>query len=784
MPPNSVENLISELGNPDSPPEDDIMLGFKPSKPIQIDNDEPPRQGRFPAKNKEQKDLQTLANTHAQGSRSSDKSFAELRKLMPSGSFVQIQKARDDGNLSFIGEFPYSAIAPYGSIENYLAQVQRPKLGGGVFHVAMRDAASGNTIPAVPVHIEPLEKAPEMTDAVALKLAEMVGARPANERVVEVQAAPPPNSLENLRQTAAFLDEVKKPAAPTGGGELGLLLEFQQKAFDNSIRQAQENQRILDDQRQQMQSTIAALTSKPSGPDPVVVELANRFGRLEQAVSTPPPAPVMPPPAPGVAEIIAAIGSVITPLLPVVLPLITPKPDTSGEALRLMMEQTRLAQQAAETQRREDERTRREEEAARREEQRRADDIRREEQRRAEDQRREDEKIRREEQREEQRRADEQRREDEKTRREEQREEQRRADEKMQTLLTSLSANKPDGFSTKDVFEMERRHNQTLLDFIQNQNSGQSPQDSLVEKMQEFGQLKEVIEMISPPAAERNHSGGGDSTAATVIKALAPMAEGMFKALAPVMAQQMQQRPAPEIRYIQAPATVVAQPNAIVHTQPVVQAAPVVVEPPATQPSQVSTVAPAVVAPVATALAETAPPEVVAGFQAIKIAKTPEQRVDSAVTMLMGLISHPDLSAVVLEMATAVAKKDQQGAVERMHGFLMYGVERGWITKQDVLLTLQAFLQNWDANRAKLLEQVPFLNMLTGDPNETFVDLGGPKRGPAKSAAKVAKVEEEAETEETEEVEEDDSEDETDEDSEGDEEPEDDDESDVDRTEA
>ena len=289
--------------------------------------------------------------------------------------------------------------------------------------------------------------------------------------------------------------------------------------------------------------------------------------------------------------------------------------------------------------------------------------------------------------------------------------------------------------------------------------------------------------MISPPAAERNHSGGGDSTAATVIKALAPMAEGMFKALAPVMAQQMQQRPAPEIRYIQAPATVVAQPNAIVHTQPVVQAAPVVVEPPATQPSQVSTVAPAVVAPVATTPAETAPPEVVAGFQAIKNAKTPEQRVDSAVTMLMGLISHPDLSAVVLEMATAVAKKDQQGAVERMHGFLMYGVERGWITKQDVLLTLQAFLQNWDANRAKLLEQVPFLNMLTGDPNETFVDLGGPKRGPAKSAAKVAKVEE-AETEETEEVEEDDSEDETDEDSEGDEEPEDDDESDVDRTEA
>src|SRR6187431_2227272 len=99
MPPNSVENLISELGT-DVPPDDDIMFGFKPSKPIVLE-DEPPRNGKFPAKNKEQKEIQTLANTHAQGSRSSDKSFAELRKLMPSGSFVQIQKARDDGSLSF-----------------------------------------------------------------------------------------------------------------------------------------------------------------------------------------------------------------------------------------------------------------------------------------------------------------------------------------------------------------------------------------------------------------------------------------------------------------------------------------------------------------------------------------------------------------------------------------------------------------------------------------------------------------------------------------------------------
>lgn len=742
MPPNSVETLLSELGT-DSPPDDDIMLGFKPSKPIVLD-DEPPRQGKFPAKNKDQKEIQTLANTHAQGSRSSDKSFAELRKLMPSGAFVQIQKAREDGSLSFIGEFQYTAIAPYGSIENYLAQVQRPKVGGGVFHVAMRDAASGNTVPAVPIHIEPLEKAVEMNDAVALKLAEMVGARPANERV-EVQIPVAPNSLDTIRQTAAFLEEVKKPAAvPAGEGNLGLLLQFQQNAFDNSFRQAQENQKLLEDQRQQTQSVIAALTAKPSGPDPVVVELANRFGRLEQAVSAPAPLPSLPPPAPSVAEVVAGVVAALTPILPVVIPLITPKPDTSGETLRLMMEQTRIAQQAAETQRREDEKTRREEEAARREEQRRADDLRREEQRRAEDQRREDEKIRREELREEQRRADEQRREDEKIRREEQREEQRRADEKMKELITSLSANKPDAFSTKDVFEMERRHNQTLLDFIQNQNSGQSPQDSLMEKMQEFAQLKEVVEMINPPSTERGSS-GGDSTAVAVAKMLVPLAEGAFKALAPVLAAQ-QQRPAPEIRYIQAPATVVnPPPHAIVPVQP----APVVV----TAPQGVvvnagATPAPAP-APVVTAPVEKAPPEVVAGFQAIKLAQTPEQRVDSAVTMLMGLIHHPELSNVVLEMATAVAKKDQESAVGRMHGFLMYGVERGWISKNDVFLTLQAFLKGWDANRAKLLVEVPFLNVFTADPNETFVDLEGPKKpkAPKVSAAEPEDEEEDSDEE-------------------------------------
>ena len=757
MPPNSVENLISELGT-DVPPDDDIMFGFKPSKPIVLE-DEPPRNGKFPAKNKEQKEIQTLANTHAQGSRSSDKSFAELRKLMPSGSFVQIQKARDDGSLSFIGEFSYSAISPYGSIENYLAQVQRPKVGGGVFHVAMRDAASGQTVPAVPVHIEPLEKVtPEMnTDAVALKLAEMVGARPANERV-EVQVAP--NAIDGLRQAAAFLEEVKKPAAaPAGEGNLGMLLQFQQNSFDHSLRQAQENQKLLEDQRQQTQSVIAALTAKPSGPDPVVSELNNRFNRLEQVLSTPAPLPSLPPPAPSIAEIVAGVVAALTPILPVFVPLITPKPDTSGDTIRLMMEQTRNAQQAAEAQRREDERTRREEEAARRDELRRAEDLRREEQRRADDQRREDEKARREEQREEQRRADEQRREDEKIRREEHREEQRRADEKMANLIASMNANKPEGFSTKEVFEIQSRNSQAIIDLIQNQNSGQSPQDSLVEKMQEFAQLKEVIEMVNPPAADR--SSGGDSTAATVIKALAPMAEGMFKALAPVMAQQMQQRPAPEIRYIQAPATVVAQPHAIVPVQPQVVQAPLgaVVD---------ATPAPAPV--VSTTPTETAPPEVVAGFQAIKNAQTPEQRVDSAVTMLMGLIHHPELSSVVLEMATSVAKKDQQSAVERMHGFLMYGVERGWITKQDVFLTLQAFLKGWDANRAKLLEQVPFLNMLTADPNETFVDLEGkPKKAPKKTPVVVQEVEE---AEETDEEDEDEENGEDDENEEGDEEDE------------
>lgn len=750
MPPNSVENLLSELGT-DNPPDDDIMLGFKPSKPITVENDEP-RHGKFPAKNKDQKEIQTLANSHALGSRSSDKSFAELRKLMPSNSSVQVRKAREDGSLSFIGEFTHDAIAPYGSMENYLAQVQRPRIGGGMFHVSLRDAASGHTVPAVPIYVEPIDKATEMnTDAVALKLAEMVGARPANERVeVQVQAAP--NSLDNLRQTAAFLEEVKKPtAAPAGEGNLGMLLQFQQNAFDNSIRQAQENHKLLEDQRQQTQSVIAALTAKPSGPDPAVSELINRFGRLEQAVSTPAPLPSLPPPAPGIAEIVAGVVAALTPILPVFAPLITPKPDTSGDTIRLMMEQTRIAQQTAEAQRREDERTRREEEAARREEQRRADELRRDEQRRAEDLRREDEKIRREEQRDEQRRAEEQRREDEKIRREEQREEQRRADEQMKNLIASMAANKPEGFSTKEALEIERRHHQTMIEIIQNQNSG-SPQDSITEKMQEFAQLKEVIETINPPSSDRGSS-GGDSTAATVIKALAPMAEGMFKALAPVLAQQMQQRPAPEIRYIQAPATVVSPPHAIVPVQP----APVVVAaPPETFVEVIRPPAP--VAPPA----EKAPPEVVAGFQAIKNAQTPEQRVDSAVTMLMGLIHHPDLSNVVLEMATAVAKKDQESAVGRMHGFLMYGVERGWISKNDVFLTLQAFLKGWDANRAKLLVEVPFLNMLTTDPNETFVDLEGPK----KPKAPKSEVEDDSEEEDSEEDEESEDEDSEEEDSE------------------
>ena len=707
MPPNNVENLLSELG-PDSLPDDDIMLGFKPGKPLMIESDEP-RQGKFPAKNKE---IQNLANNHALGSRSSDKSFAELRKLMPSNSSVQVRKAREDGSLSFIGEFTHDAIAPYGSMENYLAQVQRPRIGGGMFHVSLRDAASGNTVPAVPIYVEPLDKNTEMnTDAVALKLAEMVGTRPANERV-EVQVAP--NGLDTLRQAAAFLEEVKKPAA-SDGGDLSMLLKFQENAFNNSLRQSQENQKILDDQRQQMQSTIAALTAKPSGPDPVVSELLNRFGRLEQVVSTPAPLPVMPPPAPGIAEIIAAIGGVLTPLLPVLLPLLTPKADTSGDALRLMLEQQRLAQQAAETTRREDDKIRREEDSIRRDEQRRAEDIRRDE-----------EKIRREEQR----HADDRRR-------EEQREEQRRADDNMKNLLTSMVANKQEGFSTKDVFDIQSRHSQAIIDLIQNQNSGQSPQDSLVEKMQEIGQLKEVIEMISPPAAERGNSGGGDSTAATVIKALAPLAEGMFKALAPILAQQQQQqqqRPAPEIRYIQAPATIVNPPHAIVPTQPaIVQPAPFVEAP----------VVPA--APV-----ETVPPEVIAGFQAIRNSLTSEQRVDSAVNMLMGLIHHPELSSVVLEMATSVAKKDQEGATQRMHGFLMYGVERGWITKQDVMLTLQAFLKGWDTNRAKLLEQVPFLNMLTADQNETFVNLEVSKKKAPKAPVEVQADEDEDEDDETE----------------------------------
>ena len=745
MPPNNVESLLSELGT-DSLPDDDIMLGFKPSKPITVEHDEP-RGGKFPAKNKDQKEIQTLANSHTLGSRSSDKSFEELRKLMPSNSSVQVRKAREDGSLSFIGEFTHDAISPYGSMENYLAQVQRPRIGGGMFHVSLRDAARGHTVPAVPIYVEPLEKGPEMTDAVALKLAEMVGARPPNERV-EVQAAP--NTLDNLRQTAAFLEEVKKPAAPTGGGELGMLLQFQQNAFDNSMRQAQENQKVLDDQKQQLQATIAALTAKPSGPDPAVSELINRFGRLEQAVATP-PLPVLPPPSPGVAEIIAAIGGALTPLLPVVLPLFAPKPDTSGETLRVMMEQTRIAQQAAELQRREDEKIRREEEYARREEQRRADDLRREEQRRAEDQRREDEKIRREEQREEQRRADDQRREDEKIRREDQREEQRRADEKMQNLIATMTANKPEGFSVKEGLEMERRHHQAMLEIIQNQNSG-SPQDSLMEKMQEFAQLKEVVEMINPPSTDRASS-GGDSTAVAVAKMLVPLAEGAFKALAPVLAAQ-QHRPAPEIRYVQAPATVVNPPHAIVPVQPT----------PATVVEVFQTPAPVAAVPV-----EKAPPEVVAGFQAIKNAQTSEQRVDSAVTMLMGLLHQPEFSGIVLEMATAVAKKDQEGAVGRMHGFLMYGVERKWITEQDVFLTLRAFLQGWDTNRAKLLEQVPFLNMLTADPHETFVDLEGPKKAKTpKSTAAVASEEADEEGDSEEEESEDEESEEGDEDGEED----------------
>lgn len=243
----------------------------------------PPPDGSVPFSPKEakaaEKALDRSADSFAAGrvNKTLLRKFGQIAQTIPGAERIRLRKRRDNGNLSYIGEYNFRDLASVGDMEVFVAKYAKPHFGSGEYDVTIIDQ-TGREYPGGSVWIEgsPIDA---MNGAGNGGMVDLV------RDLVNRNTAPQPvqDPIETMRRAQALAKELKESA---GNDPMVAMMAMQQLA-----------------------------PRAPSGPDPMILAALERIAAKLEG----PPAgamPMLPPPPPEKSIDWIALGStVLLPLL-------------------------------------------------------------------------------------------------------------------------------------------------------------------------------------------------------------------------------------------------------------------------------------------------------------------------------------------------------------------------------------------------------------------------------------------------------------------------------------
>jgi|GEM_PF-3537665 len=193
----------------------------------------------------------------------------QLQKLLPSGVRVHVNKRRENGAMSFIGDYSANDVAGSGSMERFIKEHIVPSYGYGEFALYLQRPNKAELEPVATVNIEaPLDaRRPGGGDT-----KELVELFMKQQQLARDEAAKRKTPLEELTDTLAMLKT------------MGLAGNEEKSSMDPMMMMMM----------MQMQKPAAA----PSGPDPLMLKLIERLDRMEEDRFIGGPNMLPPPPPP------------------------------------------------------------------------------------------------------------------------------------------------------------------------------------------------------------------------------------------------------------------------------------------------------------------------------------------------------------------------------------------------------------------------------------------------------------------------------------------------------
>lgn len=300
-----VQGLLSALGGEPPSPEMAGMFGGGGPPPLEFAPIPPPLPVTKPLNKNEARELAKDARSNTDPL-AGMKRFGELAKLAGNGARVRVRKRLDSGHLMHIEDFGQRDVEHSGDLESFLNRYVKPKRGGGHYELSLVDPR-GTELHVGIYLLDGLDITP-----VAAAAAQSNGDRDVLGGIVrDLLNKPqpvPPDPFDQLKKAQTLMDSFAPKTPPSSNDNLFMLM--------------------MESQRQASAQMIALLTSKPAGPDPMLVSLLEkqdrRMEKLEAALSAAPPPPPPPPPMmpqtpsysmPELLTAIAGAASVFIPLI-------------------------------------------------------------------------------------------------------------------------------------------------------------------------------------------------------------------------------------------------------------------------------------------------------------------------------------------------------------------------------------------------------------------------------------------------------------------------------------
>jgi hypothetical protein len=322
----AVAGLLDTLAEPPSPE----LAGMSPPPMMNFDIPPPPpeptRRG-FGARSSEDSPMKKGDATALLNGAKSDnsptvgfKKFGELAKLVDTNARVRVRKRLPSGQLSHIDDYAKRDVETMGDVESFLSKWVKPQRGGGVYEISLVDP-KGTEYHAGAYHLDGVDIDPNKGPASINGSASSFGEHATLMLMRDVLNRPqplPPDPIEQLKKAQEFMDMANGGARSGGSNDTLFAIMAQQ--------QRESSQQMIAMQQAQQAQMLALLQSKPTGPDPMLVDLISRMDRrmekLEAAALAPPPPPPPPPmpsgPSYSMPELITAVATAAATFIPLI----------------------------------------------------------------------------------------------------------------------------------------------------------------------------------------------------------------------------------------------------------------------------------------------------------------------------------------------------------------------------------------------------------------------------------------------------------------------------------